>query len=341
MTYPRRMSEPRDLSSSQLPADVAARQTEIYRKATGFQPEFTAEETAGAAGVSLEFAVQILRAFGLAEMDPQTDKLFDEQDVETLRAIRSLLDAGIPGDDLIAVARVYGQAFSRIAEAEQRVYRKHFFDPAVRAGIRAEELDTLEPMSRLLLSLLDAPIRNAHRRQLDNAIRQLVVTTSNVGTEPCAVGFVDLVDYSKLTATLEGAELTQLVSRFDQIAVEACAQGDVRVVKMVGDAVMFVSHDADAAVGTADEIVRAAESDEILPLARAGLDFGDVLPMDGDYFGHPVNVAARLVAVAPPSGIAVSQALVNALRNSRSTAPLGSLDLKGVGLIEAFVVGSG
>lgn len=307
----------------------------VYRRAAGLTHELTLAEGAARAGVDPRLAIEIWRAFGIPEVDARA-RVFDEQDVDTLRSIKALMDAGITAEDVIAVSRVYGLAFSRIAEVEQRIYRKQFLDPIVRAGATPDP-EALEPLSRLILPLLDAPIRNAHRRQLEIAIRHLLVAASEAGTEPYAVGFVDLVEYSRLVATLEGAELTRLMSRFDELAVEACTEAGANVVKLVGDAVMFVSSEADVVLEAARVVVRGAGTDDVLPAARGGLDFGDVLPLEGDYFGTPVNSAARIVAIAKDGTVVVSGAFADALgARAAELQPLGERSLKGVGTIELF-----
>lgn len=319
--------------------ELAERQTAVYRRSAGLLHELTAAEAAERAGLDLDMAVEVLRSFGLPDVKAGELRAFDGQDVETLQAIKILLDVGFEREDLIAVARVYGQAFSRIAEAEQRVFRKQILDPMIQAGATVEQIDAMAPMSQLLVSLLEAPILNAHRRQLDIAIRQLVVTASEGGTEPTAVGFVDLVNYSALVATLEGIDLTRLISRFDELATRCCAAAQARVVKLVGDAVLFVASEAGPALDAAEAVVTASAQDDVLPSARAGLDFGDVLPLEGDYFGNPVNVAARIVAVAAPDTVVVSKAFAGALGpGAPDLHSLGAHDLKGVGSTDLFRV---
>ena len=310
------------------------RMTEIFREATGLRPALTAPEAAEAAGTDVEVLAKVWRAFGLVEIDRSAARAYDDLDVDMFRAVQTLLDVGVPLDDIIAVARVYAQAFSRIAEAEQRVYRKQFIDPIMKSSDPLASLEALRPISGFMFTVLDAPIRNAHRRQMDIAIRQLVVSASGGGTEPCAVGFVDLVGYSALTASLDAADLTDLVSRFDELAIAGCLDAGARVVKLVGDAVLFVSPSPGVVLNAARAIVAAVERDPRLPSGRAGVDFGDVVPLEGDYFGHPVNVAARAIGVAGPGTVVGSRPFAAAVGLGADARSLGEQDLKGVGRIE-------
>jgi adenylate cyclase len=309
--------------------------TGIFQRASGLTHELTGSEAAVAADLDPDIATQVWRAFGLPEIDQNSVKAYDEQDVETLRALGTLLAAGIALPDLLAVARVYGQAFSRIAEAEERVYRRHILDPILEADDPVAELEEREGVSALMVSLLEAPIRNAHRRQLDIAIRQLVVSAAGATAEPTAVGFVDLVGYSTLTMQIESADLTKLISRFGDLAFRCCRDAGARVVKSVGDAVLLVSPRADVALEAAWRVVDEVASDSLLPAARAGLDFGPVVPLEGDYFGNPVNVAARLIAVAKPASVVSSRSFADALVDRAAVVgELGGFDLKGVGQVE-------
>jgi adenylate cyclase len=50
-------------------------------------------------------------------------------------------------------------------------------------------------------------------------------------------------------------------------------------------------------------MVEACAADALLPDVRVGLAHGTVLPLEGDYFGPTVNVAARLVEQSRPAAI--------------------------------------
>jgi class 3 adenylate cyclase len=116
------------------------------------------------------------------------------------------------------------------------------------------------------------------------------------------------------------------------LALTRCAEVGARVVKFIGDAVLFVSPEAHIVLEAAQAVVEGAGDDGVLPEARAGLDYGEVLPLEGDYFGNPVNVAARIVGVAMPSTVVVSKTFGQALGPAAEDfTPLGMRELKGVG----------
>jgi len=127
------------------------------------------------------------------------------------------------------------------------------------------------------------------------------------------VGFVDLVRFAAVTENVADDELERLIVRFEEVAYDAIVDGGGRMVKMIGDAVMFVADDPERATLVAIDLVDAYARDDLLPPARAGLALGQVLARDGDYYGPPVNLAARIVDVARPSRVVASDELRDAL----------------------------
>jgi adenylate cyclase len=302
------------------------------------KPHLTGRQAAERAGVDYETALRLHRAMGLPEVDDEAVE-FDDLDVEALQVMKRLNEWGVPLDDLLNVARVYGQAFSRVADAETHVFRKRFVEPLLAEGRSVPEIeDELAPMVEQLLQLLASSTNYVHRRHLGMALQQLTAESSEAGTELLTVGFADLVDFSRIADHIGGSGLSELIERFEDLAVQSCLDHGVRMVKMIGDATMFVSPDAGEAVATAMDIVEKVHEDEILDEARAGLDRGDVVPVGGDYFGRPINVAARVTAFARPDTTVVSAAVLEALDPKPDVGKVGSHRLKGVGKVTMFKI---
>lgn len=99
-----------------------------------------------------------------------------------------------------------------------------------------------------------------------------------------------------------------LAGRLSKLASEVVEQ-PVRVVKQIGDAVMFVSPDARAAVATCLDLLEKAEAEDNFPPLRAGVAYGPAVNRWGDWFGSTVNVASRLTARARPGAVLVSEAV--------------------------------
>lgn len=304
-------------------------------------PTLTAVEAAERAGFDLAAAKRIRRALGLPEV-PDDELQFDDQEVAVLQVLKEITSSGVPFEDVLVVARAYGRAMSRVADAETRVFRRHFVAPLATSGAGAEEIvDQLGPQVEELLELLREPLHYVHRRHLDVALQQLTAESDPGGAADLAVGFVDLVDFSKISDDLEGGDLGDFVERFEELVIETCADFDVRMVKSIGDAVMFVSPDPVATVRCALTIVEAVESDELLPQARAGLDAGELVPMGGDYFGRAANVAARATAFARSGTTLVTKQLLERLpEKTADVAGIPSQHLKGVGKVKLLKVRS-
>ena len=89
--------------------------------------------------------------------------------------------------------------------------------------------------------------------------------------------------------------MSDATSRFEERAVELAVAFGGRMVKFIGDEVMFVAPDLAGAVEVARGLLAHVIGDPELRTARAGVAHGEMLGRDGDWFGTTVNIAARLV----------------------------------------------
>lgn len=303
-------------------------------------PTLSARQAAEKAGIELAYARRLFRALGLPETDDDIID-FDEQDVEVLTALRLILKQGYGEEEIIEVARTYGYAMSRVAQAEVRLFHQKFLEPLRDEETQEEEvLQRLEVMVPQLIDILGKQLDHVHRRHLRLALQQVTAARAESASEVMAAGFVDLVDFSRLSQDLEGEVLGGVVSRFETLTLETCVSHGVQVVKMLGDAVMFVSSDASAAVAAAKQIITTVDQDEELSGARAGLDMGAVVAIGGDFFGPTVNVAARLTSFARPGTLVVSSSVMDSLDPSVDATHIGKIRLKGVGQLRAFKINS-
>src|SRR6185369_5504341 len=87
-----------------------------------------------------------------------------------------------------------------------------------------------------------------------------------------------------------------------------------RLVKLIGDEVMFVTLDAaaacDAALALLDEFAAHAT---VTP--RGALAAGDLLVRGGDYYGPIVNLASRVAELAVPRELLVTAAVADEVRS--------------------------
>lgn len=272
------------------------------------EPRYTQDEVVARAGVSRELGDRLWAALALPRSDEE--RVFTDADVAALSGAAGLVGRGLVDDDaLLALARSTGQLMGRLAETHVlavRAYREE------RGGAPSAE-DT-----EALLAAVGDLLVYVWRRQLAAAARGILATAPAADSVPLTVGFVDIVGYTGLSRGLSPRELSELLERFERLAADVLTGAGGRVVKTVGDAVLWVADAPLPAVLGALDLVAATEADLGLPAVRAGLATGPVLPRHGDVFGPVVNLASRLSGLARPGSVLVDREAARALRDSDS-----------------------
>lgn len=262
------------------------------------------DDAAEAAGIDLAKAVQIWRALGFPDPSGALPRI-DSGATEALRLMRDASQLlGEP--TTIALARLLGSNTRRIAEAVVDAFRVNFEMPSISAGATyAEIVEQYTALSgELVPRLVDAmgAILRAH----------LVAVASGDWFEEGAgsparrhlsVGFVDLVGYTQLSASLTGAELAAVVGRFDELVTDVVGGHGGRVVKLLGDGALFVFDRDEDAERASQELVSRFDAEPGIPQVRVGLSSGAVVSVHGDYYGDVVNQAARLADAAEPGAV--------------------------------------
>src|SRR4051794_12978950 len=215
----------------------------------------------------------------------------------------------------LGLARVIGSTTAQLAEAVVDAFRMRFEVPELASGAAySEVVEKYVELTRASLPSLEqlvAATLEAHLVRV--AAGAWAPDDDQVATRRLLfVGFADLVGYTALSRTLTPGELHQLLQAFEEIVSGAVIGHGGRLVKLIGDGAMYVADSAAAGAGAALEIC-ARISDAELPQVRVGADIGPVLGRSGDYFGEVVNRAARLVALARPGSVVVTDAVVAAL----------------------------
>lgn len=260
-------------------------------------------------GLDLDLLIRFQRAAGVAQVDDPDAAVFMEHDGDAATHIKRFLDLGIDTDLMITVVRVLAQGLANAAEVMNTAALAAVLHPG------ASEIDTARGTAALVgaaAPLLGPMVEDLLRMQLRHTLQTNAVTVSERAAgaplpeaRMIAASFADLVGFTALGEEVPPEKLERLANRLGVLAHDA-AQGPVRFIKTIGDAVMFVSEDTAALVEVVLTLLEAAAEDEALPRLRTGIAYGSAVSRAGDWFGSPVNTASRVTGVARPGAVLVT-----------------------------------
>ena len=269
---------------------------------------YTQVEVAEMTGMDLDLARRFWRALGFPDV-PLDERMFTDLDIEALVTVQSMMALGVADvDTSLQFARVIGSSMARIAEAE--------VSPTVRlmgvspgSGDTVEAADQFAQLADHSLPAMARLLEFVWRRHVQAAVRRamLLRNRSDSGALPVlAVGFADMVGFTTLSQQLSEEELAAVVARFEEVAHDTVTGGGGRVVKMIGDEAMFVADSALDAARIGLALAEAYADDDLLSDVRVALAVGPVLVQDGDFYGPIVNLASRVVNMAAPGAVVVT-----------------------------------
>jgi adenylate cyclase len=302
----------------------------------------TLEETAAATGLPEELAGRLFDAWELPR--PQPGQVLRADDDELLQLAVPALE-GFGGNEtaLLGANRQLGDNLRRLAESQVRLFHSHVEDQLAAEGHPTHSwTDDLNQVAASMMASLERTLALLYRRHFEHYVLEVTVLRAEAALEraglarrrpvqPPAIAFLDLTGYTRLTEERGDRAAAELAGRLVEIVHEFAHRGGGRVVKLLGDGVMF--HFPEPAQGVrcglelVDRLPRVG-----LPAARVGLHSGPVVFQDGDYFGRTVNVAARITDYARPGEVLVSDQVVadaDRLEGVRF-APVGPVSLKGL-----------
>lgn len=290
-------------------------------------PTVTLRAAAEGLGVPLADLNHAWQALGLRVAGPDVPAL-STADVDALQSWRTI--SAVTGPDAaLNFLRIIGATMARLAEASGSMIRlaqpdllmTHTHDELTTARAYRAVAELVPGISALMDSVWRHHITSA-RAYFENVIHD----SSAVVT--CGVGFADLSGFTVLTQRLSPTELSELLVEFSGAVSDVVHNDGGRVVKFIGDEVMWVNSDPEQLLQAATDLIDYPRARESGLGVRAGLGYGLVLALGGDYFGTPVNLAARLVSAAAPGQILAAGDVVDALPGHPAT-PLEPLTLKG------------
>jgi adenylate cyclase len=154
-----------------------------------------------------------------------------------------------------------------------------------------------------------------------------------------AVAFVDIVQSTALVQSLAPGLLADAIGAFEQLATEIVGARKGRVVKTIGDEVMFVVADIGMACDAALALRDRVAEDERLPDVRGAIAVGDLVRGYGDFYGPEVTLAARAVKAAAPGEIVATEAVRDSVGDSFTFTSIATHSLRGFAApIELFAV---
>ena len=289
--------------------------------------KLSAGDLAAQAGVGVNLVLGLWRMLGITVPD-EHQPMFSERDALFTALAVQFKPVGSHADELF---RVLGSSLARVAEAAVSLYVQ-----TVEPKMGACEADVvcwakdLADTTSMAVQLGDS-MGTIFTHHLSDAIARQRAAQAEV-SEPSlfrlAVGFVDLVGFTPLSQHAAPSDLLGLVGGFEARAFEVASAHNGRIVKHIGDEVMFVALDASAGCAIAQDLTNDC-SEGIEP--RGGVAFGDVITRHGDYYGPVVNLASRLAELAIPREVLVDGATASASAGSPAFGfrPAGHRLLKG------------
>lgn len=272
------------------------------------------------------------------------DDRYGETDRQYARDLATLLDRfDLPV--LERMLRLHQRAMTTVvvnhlAQLQSDPRLAPLFDPD--AELPDEVVDAIADDAALLLPVSQRLLALDHHEALLRLLDTSVVaeaSTSPAESVDLAVAFIDLVGFTRLSATAEPGLVGGVLGGFEDGVHEAASDvGEVLVVKFIGDAAMLVGGDLDLLVEVCLRVVvdPLPSGDEVE--RRAGIAAGAVQIRDGDYVGHPVNTAARLTDLARPGSVLVAEDAADRLDERWRTRRLHARKLKGLGRARPFRV---
>ena len=302
------------------------------RRLTDGPPRYTPREVAEKAGVDFDVLQRFQRAMGASTGDPD-ERSVGEASLEAARVVKSLIDAGLPEEGMIQVARTMGTATARVAQSNRELIVQSLIEPGDRepevAARLAEAAEELVPLASDILGY-------GLRLHLLEQIRRDVIGAADLaagevgGADEISVAFADLVGFTKLGENIEAEQLGGIATRLEELAAEV-AEPPVRLVKLIGDAAMLASDEPEPLLDAALRLVEAADAEgESFPQLRAGAAIGTALGRGGDLYGRPVNLASRITGIARPGSVLASNDLKEATEDVFAFSFAGRRPIKGL-----------
>lgn len=347
-----------------LPLDQAVTSSpaadDVEARLLGQRRSMRRRDVSSKASVSLRSARKFWHALGFPNVGDE-DTVFTDADLIALQSVARLVRHGVFDEPTaLAMTRAFARTTDRLAVWQTQLMAESMGelslatdatgtaeagldpdttravpDPATARAAAVKLADIADDLEPLLIY--------AWRRHLSAAISRMVSDSEpaqdHVGIVR-SVGFADLVSFTRLVRQLSERELARMVQRFEALASDVVTAHSGRVIKTVGDEVLFVAMGPAPAAAIALDLVEAMAEDDLLPDVRVGMASGQVVSRLGDVFGTTVNRASRLTAAARPRTVLVDDAIAASLASVSGfeMSPLRRRTLRGIGPVTPWTL---
>lgn len=302
-------------------------------------PSLTVDQVSERKGLSPSWVKQYWRALGFADV-ADDEVVFTDEDADLMFSMYELVETGaVSKEAALSLVRAQGHGMDRLVlwQVEALVadaINKHGIDDT---SARLVVLDRFQDLYEDLADQLIYTWRRQLGALLGRIDRELAVSRHSVPSVDVlplarAIGFIDMVNFTGKVRNMSPDELRELIGAFETQARGVVAKYGARVVKTVGDAVLFVADDLPTGARVALEIVEVMGEFEIL--MRGSVVWGRVLSRSGDVFGPTVNLASRLGDEAAPGEILTDADSADLLKDEPfELQPIGPMTVQSLGII--------
>ena len=260
----------------------------------------TAADVVQSAGTSVEAARRLWRALGFPDVSDIA--AFTPADRDAMALLSSTVASGaLDFETAVKLTRAVGHTMARLADWQVSTLSEYVEGLEQAGEGTGSRLTTGLDVIRDVEPPFEDLMVYAWRRHLAAAVARveaLGATDSDLHTMTVTAGFADLVNFTELSNGIDEGSLADLVEDFESLCADLVAARGGRLIKTLGDSVLFIADVPRPAVDIACDIVERIGADDRLPDVHVGLATGPVVLRLGDVFGSPVNMASRLTAVA-------------------------------------------
>jgi adenylate cyclase len=316
---------------------------DLESEVLGERPRMTSADLLSVSGASGAEARRLWRALGFADAG-EDEAAFTSADAEAVRLVHRIVASGVLDfDTAVRLTRAVGHTMARLADWQVSTLANKV-EQVEQAGLgTGSRLTTAVEFLRQIGPSFEELMVYAWRRHLAAAVGRteaLGARDVDLHTQRATVGFADLVSFTRLSTGLEGDQLADVVEGFESLCSDLVAVRGGRLIKTLGDSVLFVASAPRLGVDIAADIVEQIGADPALPDVHVGIASGLVVTRLGDVFGTPVNLASRLTAVARRNRVICDTTTAEAMRDVEgySQRTLTDRPLRGFGMMTPVAI---